>query len=95
MLIYIDIRMAEHPFDENGYRRVAEGFVLQIGDVKAGVKLGNIKLLAVDFCMSPRILVDVDLQIDTFRFDRSIDQSAGAVIRTASHCQFECHINEP
>jgi hypothetical protein len=74
VLIYIDIRMAEHPFDENGYRRVAEGFVLQIGDIEAGVKLGNIEFSAVDFCMPARIFVYVDLQIDAFRLDRSIDQ---------------------
>ena len=55
VFIYIDIRMAEHPFDENGYRRIAEGFVLQIGDVYAGVELGDIELLAIDFGMPARI----------------------------------------
>ena len=34
-LVDIDIRVAKHPFDENGNRRVAKRFIVQVGDVRA------------------------------------------------------------
>ena len=58
---------------------------MQVGDVEAGVKLGDIKFSAVDLRVPARIRVDVNFELDAFRLHSAIDKSFGAVVGTAAH----------
>src|SRR5439155_25805736 len=83
----------KHPFNENGNRRVTHRLVVQISNVEAGIKLCDIAFPIADFCLSPRIFVSVDLQVNALRLDRSINERLSAIIVAARHHEFQRHAN--
>ena len=61
---------------------------MQVGDIKAGIELGDVEFPAVDFCLPAWIRINVNFQIDSFRLDRSVDQRPRAIVGTAGHREF-------
>ena len=88
----VDVRMAKPPLDENRNRRVAERFIVQVGDVRGGIIFGGVELLPVNLRLPPWTFVDVDFEVDAFWLDGAVDQRAGAVVGTARHGKLQRHI---